>query len=100
MLHSYRVTGQKLEPLPEAQPLSAASWIDLYRPDAAEVDAVQALGIEVPTLEDMEEIEISNRLYREHGTDYMTVVLPARTDADGPTTTPVTFILTPKRRRP
>jgi len=97
MLQAYRVTGQKLEPLPAGDPLSAAGWIDLFRPDAGEVDTVQALGIEVPTLEDMEEIEISNRLYREDGTDYMTVVLPGRTDADGPTTTPVTFILTPQQ---
>ncbi len=97
MLHAYRVTGQKLEALPDGVPLTAAGWIDLFRPDAAEVDAAQALGIEVPTLDDMEEIEISNRLYRENGTDYMTVVLPGRTDTDEPVTTPVTFILTPQQ---
>lgn len=97
MLHAYRVTGQKLEPLPDGVPLAAAGWIDLFRPDPAEVQAVQALGIEVPTLEDMEEIEISNRLYRENGTDYMTVVLPGRTETDEPTTAPVTFILTPQQ---
>ena len=57
-------------------------WIDLHGPTAAEVGAAQALGIEVPTLEDMEEIEISNRLYREDGTDYMTVVLPGRNEVD------------------
>ncbi len=97
MLHAYRVTGHKLEPLPDGTPLSAAGWVDLFRPDPAEVDAAQALGIEVPTLDDMEEIEISNRLYRENGTDYMTVVLPGRTDTDEPTTAPVTFILTPQQ---
>lgn len=97
MLHAYRVTGQKLEPLPDGVPLAAAGWIDLFRPDPAEVEAAQALGIEVPTLEDMEEIEISNRLYRENGTDYMTVVLPGRTETDEPTTAPVTFILTPQQ---
>ena len=97
MLHAYRVNGLKLEPVAEGVSLSAAGWIDLHNPDAAEVDAAQALGIEVPTLEDMEEIEISNRLYRENGTDYMTVVLPGRTDADEPTSAPVTFILTPQQ---
>jgi magnesium transporter len=74
-----------------------AGWVDLFRPDAAEVEAAQALGIEVPTLEDMEEIEISNRLYRENGTDYMTVVLPGRDDGDEHVSAPVTFILTPQQ---
>ena len=97
MLHAYRVSGHKLEPLSEGTPLTAAGWIDLYCPVAAEVDAAQAHGFEVPTLEDMEEIEISNRLYRENGTDYMTVVLPGRDVVDQHVSAPVTFILTPQQ---
>ncbi|MGQ0567424.1 MAG: magnesium transporter CorA family protein [Gemmobacter sp.] len=97
MLHAYRVTGQKIEPLSPGTPFAQACWIDLFRPDLSEVAAVQPLGIEVPTLEDMEEIEISNRLYREDGIDYMTVVLPGRNDADEAISAPVSFILTPGR---
>jgi magnesium transporter len=97
MLHAYRVTGPKLEPLPDGEPLTAACWIDLFQPGPSEVDATQALGVEVPTLEDMEEIEISNRLYREDGIDYMTVVLPGRNEAGEHVSAPVTFILTPQQ---
>jgi magnesium transporter len=97
MLHAYRVTGSRLEPLPPGAPLSAAGWVDLLTPLPGENEAAQALGIEVPTLEDMEEIEISNRLYREAGTDYMTVVLPGRNLDGDSISAPVTFILTPQQ---
>jgi magnesium transporter len=41
-----------------------AVWIDLDKPTAAEDQAVERLaGIAVPTREDMQEIEISSRLY-------------------------------------
>ena len=41
-----------------------AVWIDLVNPSAAEDKAVERLaGIAIPTREDMQEIEISSRLY-------------------------------------
>jgi len=97
MLIAYReAEGRLIRLAPEAS-LSAAVWIDLNKPEDAEAAAVAALGIEVPTLEDMEEIEISNRLYREAGTDYLTVQLTGHSETDGPVSGPVTFILSPKR---
>jgi magnesium transporter len=95
MLYAYRVIGQHLEAVPPGAPLSQAGWIDLLRPDPAEEAAVRALGVDVPTLADMEEIEISNRLYREDRTDYMTVVIPGHSPAGEQITAPVTFVLTP-----
>lgn len=47
-------------------------------PDTEEAARAAALGASIPTLAEMEEIEISNRLYREGGTEYMTVVLPGQ----------------------
>lgn len=94
MLHAYRTNGPRLERMATGAPLQDAVWIDLYRPQPAQVEVVQALGIEVPTLADMEEIEISSRLYREAGVDYMTAVLPGLSDTKDPVTGPVTFILT------
>ena len=45
-----------------------AVWIDLVNPTAAEDKAVERLaGIAIPTREDMQEIEISSRLYIENG---------------------------------
>jgi magnesium transporter len=89
--------GTRLAPLGAGKPLSDALWIDLYRPQPEQVAQVAALGVEVPTLEDMEEIEISNRLYREGDVDYLTVVLPGQSAAKEQITGPVTFILSATR---
>ena len=78
-----------LAALPEA-----AVWIDLIKPTPEEDKAVERLaGIAVPTREDMQEIEISSRLYIENGARYMTATLMCHSDTDMPRTTAVTFIL-------
>lgn len=97
MLYAYRAQSGRLERLAHDAPVEPAIWIDLYKPQPAQIAAVNALGIEVPTLADMEEIEISARLYREDGRDHMTVVLPGMNDDKVRITGPVTFILTPER---
>jgi magnesium transporter len=71
-----------------------ALWIDLELPTPSEDKAVEsALGISVPTLREMQEIEITSRLYVENGARYMTATLMAHQDTEVPATTPVTFIL-------
>jgi len=97
MIRAYCHTAGHLTPLPEGAALEAALWIDLCKPLPGQEDAARTLGIDVPTLADMEEIEISNRLYRENGVDYMTVVLPGLTETKTPMSGPVTFILMPDR---
>ena len=75
-----------------------AVWIDLMKPTAEEDHAVERLaGIAVPTREDMQEIEISSRLYVENGARYMTATLMCAADTENPRTTPVTFILSGHR---
>ena len=75
-----------------------AVWIDLVKPTAEEDQAVERLaGIAVPTREDMQEIEISSRLYIENGARYMTATLMCHSDTDMPRTTAVTFILADHR---
>src|SRR6195952_2641955 len=82
-----------LAALPES-----ALWIDMVKPTVAEDHAVEALaGIAVPTREDMQEIEISSRLYVENGARYMTASLMCAADTDSPRITPVTFILSGHR---
>jgi magnesium transporter len=72
----------------------ATVWIDLVKPTIVEDRAVERLaGIAVPTREDMQEIEISSRLYIESGARYMTATLMCQSDTDTPKTTAVTFIL-------
>jgi magnesium transporter len=97
MMFAYEVVeGRVVRMEPDAD-LARAAWIDLWRPQPAQSERVGALGVEVPTLADMEEIEISNRLYRESGVDYMTVVLPGQTVEKTQVSGPVTFILTAGR---
>jgi magnesium transporter len=75
-----------------------AVWLDLKSPSPGEDRAVEKLvGIEIPTREDMQEIEISSRLYVENGARYMTATLMCAADSGNPRTTPVTFILTDHR---
>jgi len=71
-----------------------AVWIDLVNPTAVEDRAVERIaGVAIPTREDMQEIEISSRLYIENGARYMTATLMCQSDTDAPKTTAVTFIL-------
>jgi magnesium transporter len=71
-----------------------AIWIDLLGPSREEEKlAERALGIALPTREEMREIEISSRLYQENGALFMTATLMTQADTVNPETEPVTFIL-------
>jgi magnesium transporter len=75
-----------------------AVWIDLISPTPGEDKLVERLlGIAVPTREEMQEIEVSSRLYVESGALYMTATLMCQSDTPMPKTTAVTFILASKR---
>jgi magnesium transporter len=83
-----------------AEITGATVWIDLLNPSREEDELVeQALGIAVPTREEMSEIEASSRLYQEAGAHYMTVVVLFQPDAlnEPLISTPITFILTGDR---
>jgi magnesium transporter len=87
-----RVTTESGVPPPEA-----TVWIDLVSPTLQEDKLVESmLGIAVPTREEMQEIEVSSRLYVEQGARYMTATLMCHSDT-APKTTPVTFILAAQR---
>lgn len=73
-------------------------WTDLLQPTLEEETAVEdALKIDVPTREEMEEIEISSRLYSAGGTHFMTAMIPANTEDDRAQEGSVTFVLAEKR---
>src|SRR5262252_2193774 len=75
-----------------------AVWIDLHSPTLAADKLVErALGIAVPTREEMQEIEVTSRLYVEGGARYMTATLMCNSDTEVPRTTAVTFILSGHR---
>jgi magnesium transporter len=75
-----------------------AVWLDLVEPTAAEEAAVEkALGIDIPTREELAEIEASSRLYQEDGAAFMTANLIRRGENDRPESSPVTFIIKDNR---
>jgi Mg2+ and Co2+ transporter CorA len=69
-------------------------WIDLLNPTADEETTLEAqLGVDVPTREEMQRLEVSGRLYKEDDALVMTAILPARGDSDDLLMSPVTFVL-------
>ena len=97
MIRTFKVEGdhlKELEKFTDLNPESDIGWIDLLSPTVAEDNAVEEfLQILVPTKEDMQEIEPSNRLYDEDGADYMTMTAVAQVHLDDPVKTPVTYII-------
>ena len=81
------------------QPLPAdAIWIDLLAPTKEEEALAEAgLAVELPTREEMREIEISSRLYQENGALFMTATVMTHVEAESPETEPVTFVLIGQR---
>lgn len=69
-------------------------WIDLLAPSAEEERAVEALlGLEVPTREEMQEIEVSSRLAREGDVLFMTTPVLTNSTGFNPQNVSMTFIL-------
>ena len=69
-------------------------WLDLVAPTFEEEAAVEAaLSIDIPTREELAEIEASSRLYQEDGAAFMTANLIRRGENDRPESSPVTFII-------
>ena len=75
---------------------AGAVWIDMLAPTREEEVFVEtATGIQVPTLDEMDEIETSSRLYTENNAIYMTATVATGIIRDNPESHAVTFILTP-----
>jgi magnesium transporter len=101
MLWVYVPRGTSLDRIQvtsDADVPDSAVWFDLVNPSQDEDKIVERkVGIAVPTREEMQEIEVTSRLYVENGARYMTATLMCQSDTDTPKTTPVTFILSGHR---
>lgn len=76
--------------------LPVALWYDLLDPTPTETQAVErALALELPSREDMQEIEASSRLYQEDDALFLTVTLVTRVESARPEMHAVSFVLTP-----
>ncbi len=75
-----------------------ATWIDLEQPTREEEALVEKIvGLNVPTQEELAEIEPSSRLFERDGALYMTLSALRGIQAGEPTTTPVGFVLAGNR---
>jgi magnesium transporter len=75
-----------------------AIWIDLCDPTREEEAALEAaLGLDVPTREEMSSLEFSSRLYRRQEALYLTATVLSGADTTFPESAAVTFMLTPER---
>ena len=99
MITAFATRTARLERLELAtRHLGEAVWIDLDCPTEAEEDAVEAaLGIDIPTREDMQEIEVSSRIYREADSLFLTAQVVASHELRETEIGPVTFVVLPKR---
>lgn len=75
-----------------------AVWIDLLTPTYEELDRVgNIVKLEMPSRDDMREIESTSRLYTEDGARFMTTTVLSRVDTENPEPAEITFILLDKR---
>lgn len=87
------VVDAKLEKIPEG-----ATWIDLEEPTNEEERLVErCIKVDVPTQDEMSEIEPSSRLYEKNGALYMTASALRGVEEHLPTTTPIGFVLAGNR---
>ena len=94
MLRIYTRDANKLVSKDDCLSEPAPVWLDLIQPTDDETRRVeQALGVAIPTRAEMEEIELSARLYVEDGAIFMTMTALTNLDTDVPIKTPITFVL-------
>jgi magnesium transporter len=92
--HSTNVKGDIDVGLDAATLPVEVNWIDAFRPDEREVAFLQRmLGIVVPTLERLSEIETSSRLYRDKDHLFMSMPMIYRTPSGLAQTSPLGFVL-------
>jgi magnesium transporter len=95
MIAGFAPEGGRLRPIGDSlADLNSLVWIDLLNPSAEEETLLEAqLGVDIPTREEMQRLEVSGRLYREEDAVVMTATLPARTDSDDLLMAPVAFVV-------
>ncbi len=94
MLTVYSLTGDKVIVGDHMHLDQSPLWVDLFDPtpeEAAQVEA--ALNLDLPTREEMQEIETSSRLYTKDQAVFVTAPVLTKSDGPMPEAPAVTFIL-------
>jgi magnesium transporter len=99
MIKAYVSDHDRLRPVADlSETPDRIVWIDLLSPTKEEEAEVETLiGAAVPTREEMDEIEISSRLYSENGAHFMTTILPALMGQEHHVMGPVSFVVAGRR---
>lgn len=95
MLTAYIDQGMSLVAVaaPDAGTLQAAVWIDLFQPTTEEEKRVEdLLGIDIPTRDEMREVETSSQLYREGVASFITLRALSREPGKAPRLTAITLV--------
>ncbi|CDF86920.1 magnesium transporter CorA family protein [Pseudomonas sp. QL9] len=100
MITYYSLAGDRLEPhrgdLQGGMP-AGTLWIDLLHPTQEEEALLESIiGVNVPTREEMAEIEDSSRFYESNGALYMTTAVVSGIREHRPSTAEITCVLTAK----
>lgn len=75
--------------------LQDAMWLDLYEPSREEEVRIEAaLQLEIPTRDEMREVESSSTLYSEHDAAFVTIRVVQRQESQQARLTSMTLILT------
>ncbi|MDQ0319349.1 magnesium transporter [Pararhizobium capsulatum DSM 1112] len=97
MITAYGVNGEAVAISAATPPgvlPDATVWVDLLRPSKEEDALIEGfLGIEIPTREDLKDIEPSSRLYTTDNAVFMTASLVSKADTDQPEIADVAFVL-------
>jgi magnesium transporter len=97
MLHAYASRNGAVDRLEVAGPGAIPPnviWFDLFEATTEERQRVEAaLGIQLPSREEMQEIEPSSRLYTEGDASYMTATIMSQADTPFPAAEAFTFVL-------
>lgn len=97
MITRYQFANARLSIATKPAPSTASPppvWVDLLEPTPEEMSAIEVeFGIALPSRDEMQEIEVSSRLYQESQAHFMTTMLVFRMETSDPQTGEVTFVL-------
>lgn len=78
--------------------INKAVWIDLFEPtEQEEIILDMAFSIDLPTRREMQDIEVSRRLYKEDNALFMTTTILTKVDTSEPESSALTFIFVDNR---
>lgn len=100
MITLYIARNGNLLPIPyqPGAPLPPGTvWIDLDEPSLDEEHQLEAeFGIDIPTREEMRQLEVSHRFYEHNGTVFMTLRVVWRSDSEDPENIDLTCVVRPE----